>query len=172
MAEIEIWKDIPGYEGQYQVSNLGRVKSLSRTVKSRNQSTNFDIQVKEHILRPGKCDKYRHQSVVLNRKSFLVHKLVMLTFIGPAPEGKEVCHNNCDATDNRLSNLRYDTRRENVMDVYRNGRSWKKLTVDDVRAIRECHRQGMTTHEIGEKYGVVHQTVSKVLTGRTFSWVE
>src|SRR5699024_9639299 len=51
-----------------------------------------------------------------------VHRLVMEAFVGPCPEGMEVCHWNDNASDNRLSNLRYDTRSANTMDMIRNGR--------------------------------------------------
>lgn len=172
--EKEIWKDIPGYEGKYQVSNLGNVKSLSRTIYSANQSGPIIFQTKERILSPGKHDKCGHLSVVLNnpRKSYLVHKLVMLAFIGTPPPGKVVCHNNGDATDNRLENLRYDTQTENVLDVLHSGRPWKKLSENDVQAIRFGAWCGISTIELGLMFCVAHQTISKVLTGRTFSWLK
>jgi hypothetical protein len=59
----------------------------------------------------------------------------MLTFVGAPPDGMEVLHNNGDPTDNRLENLRYGTRTENILDVYRQGKVWRKLSVDDVQAI-------------------------------------
>jgi len=171
--ENEIWKDIPGYEGKYQVSNMGRVKSLSRIVQSANQNGAFQFFLRERILRPGSHDKANHMCVVLNdpRKTYTVHQLVMLAFEGPPPPGKVVCHNNGDATDNRLSNLRYDTQRENVIDVFRLGRAWKKLTAEDVEAIRFGRSTGITCKELGLMYGVAHQTISKVTKGVTFTWV-
>ena len=74
----EIWKDIPGYEGKYQVSNMGRVKSLSRIIQGRNQFGSFEWRSPELYLRPGRTDKYGHLSVVLNnpRKTWLVHQLL------------------------------------------------------------------------------------------------
>ncbi|MBT9173134.1 MAG: hypothetical protein DDT21_01524 [Syntrophomonadaceae bacterium] len=109
--ENEIWKDIPGYEGKYQASALGRIKSLERTVHSSNQYSPFDFTSKVRTLQPGKRDKCGHLAVVLNdpRKSFGVHQLVMLAFAGEPPSGFYVLHNNGDPADNRLSNLRYDT---------------------------------------------------------------
>ena len=67
----EIWKDIPGYEGKYQVSSMGNVKSLSRTIHSSNQYGEFEFQIKERVLRPGEHSREGHLSVVLNdpRKS-------------------------------------------------------------------------------------------------------
>lgn len=170
---MEIWKDIPGYEGKYQVSNMDNVKSLSRTFHSANQNGEFDFQIKKRILRPGKHDRAGHLTVVLNapRKSRSVHQLVMLAFVGPPPPGKVVCHNNGNPADNRLENLRYDTQTENVLDVLHSGRAWRKLTKDDVQAIRFGAWCGISVTELGYMFGVAHQTISKVLTGRTFSWL-
>ncbi len=172
--EDEIWKDIPGYEGRYQVSNLGNVKSLSRKIYSSNQNRSFVFQTSERLLRPGKHDKGNHLSVVLNnpRRTFMVHQLVLLAFVGNTPEGFVVCHNNGIATDNRLCNLRYDTQTNNVLDVLHSGRAWKKLTEEDVEAIRFGSWCGITCSELGKMYGVCHQTISKVLSGRTFSWLK
>ena len=172
--ENEIWKDIPGYEGRYQVSNMGRIKSLSRTIHSANQNGPFDYQTKERLLSPGKHDKCGHLSVVLHspRKSWMVHQLVMQAFVGERPPGKVICHNNGDASDNKLENLRYDTQTENVLDVLHAGRPWKKLTEDDVQAIRFGAWCGISVTDLGLMFGVCHQTVSKVLTGRTFSWLK
>ena len=125
----EIWKDIPGYEGRYQASNLGRIKSLERKVRSVNRYTRNDFfrTVPERILRPGQQRKTGHLSVVLGRGtcSKPVHQLVARAFLGTVPENNEVLHNNGNPTDNRVENLRYGTRRENIMDVYFQGGRWK-----------------------------------------------
>ena len=107
----EIWNDIPGYEGYYQVSNLGNVKSLSR-IKVRN---GFSYMMKEKILRPGLRGK-GYFSVLLSKdglgKSFCIHRLIMVSFIGVSE--LHIDHINSIKTDNRLENLEYVTNRENV----------------------------------------------------------
>lgn len=171
----ELWKDIPGYEGKYQVSNKGRIKSLARTVKSKNQYGEFEWQTKERILSPGKRDSCGHLSVVLhdhNRKSYSIHQLVMQAFLGEPPEGMEVCHNNCDSSDNRIENLRYDTRSENMTDIYKNGKGKSPLTKNDIEAIKFGLVCGMTCCELGLMYGVCHQTISKIKRGEHFSWIK
>jgi hypothetical protein len=136
----EIWKDIPGYEGRYQASSFGRIKSLKRQVRGANPYTRntFLRTLPERILRPGRYCKAGHVSVVLGRGTtgIPVHQLIMVTFVGESPKGMEVLHNNGDPTDNRLENLRYDTRTENILDVYRQGGRWRKLDIEDVFAIR------------------------------------
>lgn len=103
--ENEIWKPVIGYEGLYEVSNQGRVKSL-----------NYNKTGKEKILRPWKGRGYLQVSLWKDgkRRTPLVAKLVWGSFNGPIPEGMEVNHINEDRTDNRLENLNLMTRKENI----------------------------------------------------------
>ena len=116
----EEWRPVPGYEGIYEVSDRGRVRSLDRIV----ETTRFPMRVKGKILNPGQL-VYGHMHVNLccSGKTIpaYVHRLVMAAFVGPCPDGMEVCHNNGDPTDNRLTNLRYDTHRSNIMDKANHG---------------------------------------------------
>ena len=99
----EYWKDVPGYEGEYQVSNLGRVKSF---VQNKNGK----------ILKTHLQEGYQRVALTKDKthKQYGVHQLVMLTFIGDCPKGKEIDHINTIRNDNRLENLRYCTRQENL----------------------------------------------------------
>ena len=112
ILEKEIWKDLPNYEG-YQVSNLGRVKSLKRSRKGKNGSL---VSVKEKILKPQLIRGYYRVALCKNsiRKMYFVHRLVWLAFNSPIPEGLQVNHINEIKTDNRLSNLNLMTCKENV----------------------------------------------------------
>ena len=107
---IEIWRDIPSYEGLYRVSNLGRVKSLER----------FDAlghRVKERILKPSR-DRYGYYQVVLCKnsivKAYKVHRLVWSAFNGQIPENMQVNHINEVKSNNRLENLNLMTCKENI----------------------------------------------------------
>lgn len=106
----EIWKDVIGYSGLYQVSNMGRIKSL--------------LFNKEKFLKPWKR-KAGHflVNLYINKKSktFYLHKLIMEAFIGPCPDGLEVRHLDGNGTNNILSNLKYGTRTENVRDAIKHG---------------------------------------------------
>jgi hypothetical protein len=174
--ENEIWKDIPGYEGCYQASTLGRIKTIAHPVAGKNPYTGnpFTRIVAERILRPGKFCKGGHVSVVLKRNTNgkPVHQLIMKTFIGDCPEGMEVLHKNGDPQDNRLINLRYGTRSENIIDVYYQGRRWGKLNIDEVQAIRFGFSCGISGVELSRMFGVSPGSISSIKTGKTFSWLK
>jgi hypothetical protein len=116
----EIWKDIEGYEGLYQVSNSGKVKALFKIV----QRTRKQVQTyPEKILKPNTCHKgYCRVSLhnTKKAKTHSVHRLVALAFI-PNPEGKpQVNHINGIKSDNSISNLEWVTNAENQKHAYLN----------------------------------------------------
>lgn len=123
----EQWRPVPGWEGYYEVSDQGRVASRERkTWHSGSQwAHGFWRTVGARVLRPGVARGY--ERVVLQRdkakQNVAVHRLVMLAFVGPCPEGMEVCHNDGDKRNNVLSNLRYDTKSANCVDRTRHGGS-------------------------------------------------
>lgn len=113
----EHWLPVVGFEGQYEISDLGRVRSLDRKVPCRGGSTRLH---RGRVLQPGN-GSYNHQVVCLSgRRMVQVHRLVLEAFIGKCPDGMEACHNNDVADDNRLVNLRWDTRTANEHDKLRN----------------------------------------------------
>ena len=101
--ENEIWKDIPNYEGLYQVSNLGNVKSL-----------NYNNTKKEKLLNPSLTRGYFH--LRLSGKTFRIHQLVAITFLNHERCGHKLVidHINDNSQDNRLENLQIVTARFNV----------------------------------------------------------
>lgn len=118
----ERWKPAPGWEGYYEVSDHGRVRSIGRTV------TYVDGRVRAF---PGReigmhPDSRGHMQARLAKEGrkhpVAVHKLVLTAFVGPAPDGFECCHHDDDKTNNHLSNLRWDTRSANLYDRIRNRR--------------------------------------------------
>src|SRR4029077_20216555 len=142
---MENWKPIPGYEGCYEVSDYGRVKSLAR--KDTFGSGRRVAQKNLKINIGGRRPVFYLSQVPLSGRSKLVHRLMMLAFVGPPPPGKQVCHRDGNRLNNKLSNLRYDTSRSNADDRSKHGR-WKPVgtkgeahpnsivTEDEVRAIR------------------------------------
>lgn len=120
----EQWRPVVGWEGAYEVSDRGRVRSLERKTWSR-RGKGFWQTVPARILRPSMSRGYLR--VVLQRDGRLanmsVHHLVLTAFVGPCPDGLEACHYDDDPRNNGLTNLRWDTRAANHADRTRNGGS-------------------------------------------------
>lgn len=116
----EEWRAIPEYEGLYEVSSHGRVRSLPRVVQ-RGKSA---LPIKERILKPH-TNRNGYKQINLSKagrtRSREVHPLVMLAFAGPYPENCEIRHLDGNPGNNNLSNLRYGTKTENTMDSIRHG---------------------------------------------------
>lgn len=172
----EVWKDIPGYEGCYQASNLGRVKSLPRVVERIERSGRAVAQpVRERILKPT-INKRGYKSVVLRSGgrsvTHEVHTLVALAFLGPHPgAGTQVRHMDGNRLNCKAANLCYGTRSENQLDLYRY-RGWHhRLTEDDAREIRKRLGAGERGRDLAKEYGVCERNISAIKTGRTFAWL-
>lgn len=123
---MEEWKTIVGFD-MYEVSNHGRVKSLSRKITRTNPRwgrTKQTITKKEKLLtgyaKMAKNGKPDCVIVALRRDGEThlrrVHSLVLSAFLGDCPEGKEGCHNDGNPLNNHIENLRWDTRKANIMD--------------------------------------------------------
>ena len=171
--EKEIWKDIKGYEGLYQASTMGRIRSMDRKViRSDGQIRNF----KSKIIKPVKKIKNNETLFVSlsknNRlKTYTVHKLVMLAFKGERPDGMVICHKDGDTTNNNLNNLRYDTPLENNIDQFRHGIEKGKLSNDDVLKVRKMYKDGYKTKEISEFFNVGKWVVQRINSGENYSWL-
>ena len=121
MSDMEVWKPVPGYEGFYSVSDLGRVRSDKRTIVDKNGHSR---RIPGAIITPEKKSSgYLIVRLCKNhdQNKRYVHRIVLETFVGEAPAGMQACHWNDDKEDNRLENLRWGTPNENMFDRVRNG---------------------------------------------------
>jgi len=125
----EQWISVVGYEGLYEVSDRGRVRSVERVYHPGRPGTPARIKPSRE-LRPDVNRKGYH-AVKLYRngkgKAFPIHRLVLISFVGPPHLGMETCHNNGNPGDNRLSNLRWGTSAENVADQISHGTQRNKF---------------------------------------------
>lgn len=125
LKKAPTWKPIPGYEGAYEASDDGQIRSVDRTVDGPG---GFPKRVKGAVLAQSTHPNgYKRANLYKGGKGVTrgVHQLVMLAFVGPPPRGMEVCHNNGDKANNCLTNLRYDTKSANQIDRVKHGANEK-----------------------------------------------
>jgi ribosomal protein L15 len=135
---MENWKDIQGYEGRYQVSNLGRVRSLDKESicvekkSSVREPRTFIMKTKGRIMKPSYRDGYLRVQLGRYGGTYFIHRLVAQAFI-PNPENKEqVNHINLIRDDNRVENLEWTTASENVI----HGHYTRKYQVHEIKVIK------------------------------------
>ena len=154
----ETFKDIPGYTG-YQISDLGRVRS-TKYKKPRFLSTHINKRTGYPTVRLYENNK---------GKTYELHKLVMLTFVGPCPDGMCVLHRVSDCTNCALSNLHYGTQSENILQAFDEGsmsnKTKRKLTRKQAVFIR---LSPLSAIKIAEMFGVSSQTVDALRVGITY----
>ncbi len=132
-------------------------------------------------LKSGTNNRHGRQVVVLTNASgehsIHVHRLILLAFVGECPEGMEACHNNGNAGDNRLSNLRWDTKKANAEDVKRHGKRkgehhpLAKITDDIVRQVREMASTGMTHQAIADMLSIQRRNAGRIIDRSRWSHV-
>lgn len=133
------WRAIPGFPG-YDVSDEGQVRSYHRRRTGIGASNGWFIDnVPVCLLQPAiQPSGYLFVNLARDSKRFTyrIADIVLLAFVGPHPKGLDICHNDGDKTNNHLSNLRYDTHRNNMRDACDQGKKDKKLTRGQVLVIR------------------------------------
>ncbi|MEK6883483.1 MAG: NUMOD4 domain-containing protein [Nanoarchaeota archaeon] len=175
----EIWMDIKEYEGMYQISSFGRVKSLDRI-------DNTNRHIKERILKPGK-NNGGYFNVVLskknNMKTFKVHRLVALAFLPNTYNYPQVNHKNDIRTDNRLENLYWGTQKENVYDAIRSGKFrldqncgekfyGAKLNNEKIIMIKQMwNTNNFFQREIAGKFNISRSNVSEIVNNRSWKGI-
>lgn len=176
----EKWKDVVGYESLYKVSDLGRVRRLSRESVDK---LGRPYKLKEKLLKPNRI-KGGYFQLKLTRdkveKCLLLHRLVCEAFHGPAPKGKDfVNHKDGDKSNNRADNLEWCTFQENMNHAASNGlraRGVKshtnKLSEDQVLEICKLWDSGgLTKMDLAYKYQVGHSNIRSILSGNSWNWL-
>ena len=164
---MEIWRDIKDYEGLYQVSNLGNIKSLKRTITYQNGKV---IHLKEKILKPKLCNSYAYIELSKNNKAkhFYIHRLVAQEFIKDYNKKLEINHKDFDRSNNKLENLECITKYENWKYSYDKGRIPIPPPQKPKKII--CLNDGKifnSIKEAGKYYNINYSMICNQLKGRT-----
>lgn len=167
MSRTEAWRPVVGYEGSYEVSNLGRVRSLDRVAwtKACKRRCGFFRTLKGRILELHPDGKAGYLRVSLGKGTHRsVHALVAEAFVSARPKGAQIRHLNCDLTDNRAVNLAYGNASDNAHDVARNDRRRiSRAAVEDIRASYDGGRH--TVRTLAERHGCSPFHVRRILSG-------
>ena len=170
----EVWKDCVGWESFYEISSLGNVRSKKRPVPTTlGITTRGGINLKKLIARTG------YECVNLTgggkRKQEHVHTLVLCAFVGPRPEGHQCCHNDGNRTNNMLSNLRWDSIKNNHADKKKHGthqigskNPTARLTEDQARYAKYTKK---TVKETAKDLGVSFGCIDKIRYGQTWKHI-
>ena len=161
---MEQWKDIKGYEGMYQVSNYGRVKSLPR---KRINGTGFYIQKERILSLQIKTKRYYGVGLMKDgvHKNFLVHRLVADAFVENPNNYDQVNHIDCNRLNNKVENLEWCTAETNLEHALKNGLLTKakgrKLSKEECKKISERRKNSVTSKETREKISRAMKEVAK-----------
>ena len=169
----EVWKDIEGYEGKYQISNIGRVRSL---ISSKGTPYKIPKILKIFLNDRGYSVLGLHKKGEF--KQFRVHRLVAKAFI-PNPENKqEVNHIDGNKQNNRADNLEWCTCSENIQHAFKTGLSKQgeerfeaKLTNAQAREIRERYKpynREASAYALAKEYGVSQHIISNIVNKKTY----
>jgi hypothetical protein len=169
----EEWRDVPEFEGIYQASSLGRIRSLSRKIPFKHS---YRWQ-KGRILSPSKNNKgYFCFKLCKNGEQFptMVHQVVARTFIGEKPEGREVAHKDGNPANNAADNLKYKTPSENNRDkifhgTHKEGEGLSQSKLCDA-AVLFIRGSGIPSADLAELFGVSYETINFVKKGITWKF--
>ncbi|MEW6044989.1 MAG: DUF5131 family protein [Bacillota bacterium] len=169
-ATKEEWRAVLGYEGFYEVSDHGRVRRVGGGTKGR--------RTPEGILRP-RATRGGYYSVCLSLgaqvRQVRINRLVLEAFVGPPPSpDAEARHRNGDRTDNRIENLCWGSKKDNMADASRHGtagvwaKSQAKFTAEQVAEIRDLRAKGLKLDDIAAQYGTTRKHISAICLGHKY----
>ena len=179
MSFEEEWRPVRGYEGLYEVSSFGRVKSLDRTTMRKNGKP---LPIKERIIKPART-KTGYERCVLwdgeRGRNISVHTLVLNSFCGEKPDGMWARHLNNIPYDNRVWNICWDTPKNNISDRWKYGTEvvgsrcpGSRLTEEKVVAIRTLYKKTQcSAADLAQLFDVNRSSIFKIVNGESWAWL-
>jgi len=179
----EIWKNIPEFEGLYQVSNFGNVKSLERITKNKQGTClRKEKLLSLNISNRGYVNVKLYNTDKNIKKTISVHRLVSICFLDNFNQYKEINHIDGDKLNNNINNLEWCSRSHNVKETYRlnlrkgttykgEGNNTSKLKNKDVVEIRTLYKKGVSLKEISQLFKVVPGTIGFIIKNQTWKHI-
>lgn len=177
--DMEKWKDIPNYEGFYQASNQGNVRSLDRIVKQSKRTKGKQLK-RGRVLRPA-ISRLGYVICALSRdnklRSFPVHRLVAFCWLDNPNNWNEVNHKDGNKQNNNAENLEWSTRALNLRHAidtglmkynYGDKHHHSKMTNEQVRALRISYDCSKPLKYYAKKYGMAISSISKIIKNETY----
>lgn len=178
---MEIWKPVVGFEGHYEISDLGNCRSVERPVQTRNRWGPMTVVRRSRQLMPLPVGKYLGAQLSKEGKIKFrtLHTLVAEAFLGERPKGFDCCHMDGNPHNNTLVNLKWATKRENQSHRVQHGthnrgaRAYQAiLTEDGVREIRRRRQAGEILVGMGKQYGVSDAAIWRAAVGKSWRHLE
>ena len=178
---MELWKPVVGYEGVYEVSSKGRVRSVDRVLIDRNgREKNFRGQIIATHL-----NKYGYPICTLWRcgkgKTSTIHRLVAISFLENENDKPQVNHIDGNKENNSIDNLEWVTNSENDIHAFEIGLrttrrgvdcNFTKLTDEIVLSIRDMKKKGATQRHIAQTFNISEGNVSQIVNRKRWAWLE
>lgn len=168
----EIWFDHPVIDG-WQFSNFGRGRTQYRRSYKIKRKQGFWTVVEPHI------SAYGYEQLCIEKRQYFVHVLVLETFSGPRPDKADTRHLDDIKLNNKLDNLVWGTRAENLADGFANGRYPRgekhyasKLTEENVLEIRRLRLEGWSVPKLAKRYGVDYTIAYGIIKGTRWRHVK
>ena len=177
----EEWKDIQGYEGKYQVSTLGRVKSLARIIYKGHYQAFYSEKIMIAYLEKNGYLSTRLYDGNNKNKKILIHRIVAQAFLSNPEKKAQVNHKNGDKTNNRIENLEWATCKENINHAIQIGiinnkgenNAKAKLTDKDASEVKRLYlKENMKQRDIAKIFNISQTTVWSVVHGRVYSYLK
>lgn len=179
----ELWKDIIDYEGVYQISNHGRIKSLERTFikNKKGGKEKMGVFMKETIRAISLSDRYPKISLWDNGsvKWFLIHRLVGIYFVANLENYPKVLHKDDNTHNPHHSNLMWGTQSQNIKDCSNKDRGFRgklnnnaKLMDADIPKIRKLISEGMPSRKIGKIFGVTKTPILWIANNKSWTHIK
>lgn len=159
-SDYQDWKDIVGFEGLYQVSRFGKVRSVDRVITVERNGQVYQKRLKGTIK--AECDDDGGYATVnlSGNKRLRVHRLVAITWLGPPVSGQEVCHGPNGKSDNSVNNIRWGSRTDNRNDHYADG-------IGNIRrVVRSDGKEYNSITDAAIDIGRAKQSIQKVCAGK------